>query len=394
MATPTLWPVPPDWNNGVRESLAWLTEILQAPMTGTAQHRRLRIAPRRRFVFDVIASGQERRIADALLADRGGAQWLLPIWPDIQCLSAPVAAGAVQIPCRTAGFDFAVGSPALLWTGVRTWEIVQVQSVQATHLALVNPLQVAWPRGARLYPLRLARLDDAQDKSWTDGAGTSAISFAIDEPCDWPAELPASAYLGRPVLEDRPDWADDVPMSYARITDQVDAETGPIARFDLAGVSLRSTSHARQIWGRTEHAVFRSRLYALQGRGVPVWVPSWRNDLRVVAPISAAATAITVEYAGYTQYGRQQPNRRDIRIQLVDGRVFYRRITASAELGDNETLGIDQPLGVAVNRGQVMLVSYLVLSTLASDEIEIFHVTDADGAATAQLPFQAVVPDV
>jgi hypothetical protein len=43
-----------------------------------------------------------------LLAGWGGA-WQLPIWPDVQRLSAPLSAGAVSVPCATAGFDFVAG---------------------------------------------------------------------------------------------------------------------------------------------------------------------------------------------------------------------------------------------------------------------------------------------
>ena len=100
-----IWPVPPDWSAGVQEQLAWATDIVWSSGTAVSQHRGLRIGPRRSFTFEVLANGQDRRVADMLLAGYSGP-WLLPVWPDVQWLTAPLAAGVTEVPCTTNGFDF------------------------------------------------------------------------------------------------------------------------------------------------------------------------------------------------------------------------------------------------------------------------------------------------
>src|SRR5690606_14380140 len=99
---------------------------------------------------------------------------------------------------------------------------------------------------------------------------------------------------------------------------------------------------------RTEQAALRSLLYWLAGRYSALWVPSGMADLKLAADVGASDTTLSVQWCGYTVFGRQQANRRDIRIELVGGTVFYRRITDSAESGDSETLTIDSALGTAV----------------------------------------------
>src|SRR5690606_22148840 len=52
-STDVPWTIPPDWADGMQESLSWLTDITQATATGVTQHRALRSVPRRAFAFSV-----------------------------------------------------------------------------------------------------------------------------------------------------------------------------------------------------------------------------------------------------------------------------------------------------------------------------------------------------
>lgn len=394
--SPVVWPVPPDWRNPVRESLAWLTDVLQAPATGVTQHRSLRQAPRRTFTFDVVAAGQERRVADALIADRGGrSDWALPIWPDVQYLAAPLSSGATTIPCDPAYRDFVGGGRALLWRSLRQWELVTIDEVGEDGLELASATTQAWPAGTRLYPVRRARLADGPEETlWTDLSGRRTLTFLVQEACDWPAQLPATEYLGHPVLEHVSDAGENGSLSYARILTDEDNDVGLPATFDLAGRAFRAQSHRWRLWGAAERAAFRSLLYGLRGRQVPLWVPSGLQDLKATASIGSSSTWLTVEWAGYTLYGRQQPNRRDVRIVLHDGTAFIRRITGSAESGANEVLQLSSALGQTVAPGAIRRIEFLTLCTLASDEVVIEHHADLAGAARASTPFTAVVPDV
>lgn len=391
---PVVWPIPADWGSNVRETLEWLTEVITA-RNGRSQRRELRRGPRRSFGFDVIADGQLSRVADTLLMDRGSKYWLLPIWHDVQLLEEAVAVDASYIACRTAGFDFVAGGQALLWSAVNQWEVVGIGSVETDQLALSDTTTSAWPAGTRLYPLREARLIEQPDESrWTDSSGTRSVRFRLEEVSDWPAVLPAATYRGLPVLEMRPDASEDVSTTFARTVESVDADTGPITLFDWPGRSFREVAVSWIVHGREGNAALRSLLYGLRGRMQQVWLPTWNSDLVLVAAVTASATTLTVEWAGYTLFGRMQANWRDIRIELWDGAVFYRRITSAVEAGPNEVLGIDAALGAALAPGQVRAISFLVLSAQASDSVALVHVTDADGITTVSTRFQGVRNDL
>jgi hypothetical protein len=384
------WPLTPDWSNPVAETLAWLTDVLVPSRSAATQHRALRAVPRRELSWRAIAAGQERRLVDLLLAERGATLWHVPVWPDVQQLASGVAAAAVVVPCTTEGFDFVDGGLALLQRSLREWEVLEIDTVGATQLNLATPLASAWAAGTRLLPLRMGRIaGSAEQEMLVDVLGTrDAVQAQITEPCDWPAAMPTAAtYRDWPVLEWRPDETEPPRSSDPRTLGIVDNETAAPSVQDMLDRALRAQRARWLLHGREEQTAWRSMLYALAGRANPVWVPSWSADLQLSAAVSAVATTITVQWCGYTLFGLDKPGSRDIRIELGDGTAFHRRITAAVEGADTETLTINAALGQEVQPGQVRQIQYLRLCTLASDQVQIEHLTDADGTARCALAF-------
>lgn len=395
---PTVFPFPPDWSDSwappVAEILSWRTDVMRASVTGASFHNSQRIAPARAFQFYVVDDGQAWRALDNLIDALGGRIFMLPIWPDVQLLAAPVTSGDATISCQTDGMDFSAPGFAMLWTSPTQWTVVQINSISSGVLNLQGACPASFAIGTRLYPLRKARLaDGAQEYIWGGSdKGYKSLHFDIYEPCDWPAAtLPT--YKTHPVLEWRDNDGNDATRTFNRVMGYVDNGLSDAEIFDLAGSSFRGSQFGVILGGRQEHSDFRGLLYALRGASSPVWVPTFKADFLVLSSIGSSATAITVEWSGYTILGARAPNRQDIRIELNDGTVFYRRVTASAESGGNEILTIDTSLGQTVAPSAIRSVSFMVLST-TSDSVEIDHVTDASGIATCQLNFSAVSPDV
>jgi hypothetical protein len=123
-------------------------------------------------------------------------------------------------------------------------------------------------------------------------------------------------------------------------------------------------------------------------------VPSWLTDVRLNASVASAATQINVPWMGYTQFGYEQPNRRDLAIELNDGTRLYRRITGSADAGDHEVLQLDSALGVDIDPSAVRQIGFLSMCAQATDTVQIQHNTDANGEAVTTLNWQAVKSDV
>jgi hypothetical protein len=380
----------PDWADGVRERLSWLTGLFRSPK-GAEQRRALRLAPRRTFSAALILEGRERQAFDLALWGWGARVWAMPVWHDVQLLAAPVSAGAGSITCATSGREFRAGGLALL-RGVSALEteVVEVEAVTGTGLTLARPTVSDWPAGTRLYPVLPARLTDAPSMARVHDQATRAeVAFLATEPVDVTPAAPATTYRGWPVLTARPDETEDLTLAMQRLQQVVDNATGRQSVTDTAGHAFTLQGYRWVLGSRAEHAALRALLYYLQGRFQALWVPTFADDLTLVAQVAPADGGITIANVSYSRFAGGAPGRKDIRIELRDGTVYHRRITGATEDGDTEVLSLS-PLGATINPSDVARISFMALCRLDQDDIELLHETDADGITTCSVIFRSV----
>lgn len=391
----TAWALTPDWSNGVNEKVGFLTDVLTA-WSGKEQRRALRIAPRRKFAFSTFMQGQEKRFIENAMFSWTAQIWALPIFPDGQYLAHPIAGGDTAVTCDTVNRDFVAGGLAMVLTNAANYEVLQVDTVSSGSLGLTRTAVGNWGIGSKLYPVRASRML-TNPRFSRDAQQLASISpeFTVVEPCDWPAATGLPTYRGLPVLEDSPDMSKSNEAGYAREANITDYSTGAMEVDDTAQLGFPSNAHQWYLRGRSARAAFRSLLYLLKGRQGEIWVPSYDADMLAVSDISSSTTTITCEAAGVALYAAVQ-NRQDIRIELLSGAVFYRRVTGATAGGppNTEVVSIDSSLGVTVSIKSIRRISWMALSKLDADEIEIQHLTAIDGLATATTPFVAVNDNV
>lgn len=380
----TAWTFAPDWSASVLERLEWKTDVLRS-FDGSEQRRALRLAPRKAYEFDAFFLGRERRLAETIAFGWGGRVWALPVWPDGVDTAADVASGALFVACETEGLDFAPGAFAIFLRDAFASEVVEIAEVVPSGLHLARPTRSAWPSPSRLYPARTARLrDQIRFSRWDFDTSAARVAFELAEPVDFEPALPTTTHRGLPVLERRPDWQGGFELELQRKLAEIDNGIGPTAVDDEGEIAFPLQRMGWTLTSRADRAVFRAMLYALKGRRGSLWVPAWERDLVPVATIVSSAASIDVDFCAYATQIAQAPGRRDVRIELVDGTVFYRRITGSLQLDDNvERLQLDTPLGRTIAPGEVLSVSFMALCRLESDAVELAHLTgDVSESAT------------
>lgn len=393
------WTFTPDWSEGVTERLGWLTDVMGSP-TRDEQRRELRESPTRQFEARSLLTGAERTHFDVAMYAWGGRTWALPVWPDIGWLGARLDAGATFVPASTAGRDFVDGGLALLRAGdmeaSRRYEVVEIQTVGVSGLTLERPTLQSWPRGSRLYPVRLAQLpQQPQVRRLNEASVEVRYQFEVVEPCDWPAVAPVTLYRGLPVLEQTPEESEPLPGDWERVLSARPNPLGYGRRTETADTPAVLAQHRQLLSGRTEQAQYRSLLYYLRGRFARLWVPTFAADLTLAAPVLGTAAAIDVVAVDYPRYAAGKTGRRDIRVELFDGRVFHRRIDSASSVDfDTERLVLDAPLGVDVAPGQVRRISFMAVSRSNTDSVEIAHLTDSDGTARSSLIFRSLRDDL
>ena len=385
----TAWTWLPDWSNPMLERLEWATDVMTA-YDGTEQRIQLRGSPRRTFEFSFSASGQQRRRLDAAIYDWGARVWAVPVWPDGERLSTTRTAGSLTIPVTTANRDYHAGGLVMLLNEDGGYEVTEIDTISSTTLTLLRPLNNTWLAGScMVYPVRSARLPQSHGFSrFTGDFAYGRVRMDAVDINEWPTAN-ETLYRSYPPLTEKPNWTRDIDLTFERKLATLDFGTGERVVVDESDEPNIVSDFGWFLESRPRIAAFRSWLYSRAGKFRAFWVPSWIDDITVVSIIGAQASSIEVEHFNYTRHLVGSLHRKDIRIELKSGAVFYRRITGSEEVSATvERLSIDSALGQQVLPSDVALVSFMTLSRLDSDGVEINYFT-GDSAQAAH-PIRAI----
>ena len=371
------WIFAPNWVQPVVERLEWLTDVMESH-AGFEQRVRLRAGARRSFEYSaLVGSDTERVKMENLLLSWQARVFGLPLWTDVALAANPIPAGATSISVTTANRDFAVGGLVGLVLATES-EFAEITAVLPTSLTIKSPLDSTWPVGTKILPVQPARVQNELGLTYlSDAIGRATVRFQLEDEWLLPAATETLDYRGYPVLLTATNWTEDVDTDYARKLNELDFLTGRRAIDDLSGIGTVRRTHRWLISGRAAIAAFRSWLAARTGRLTPFWMPSFQSDLKVVSPIGAFDSAITVENRAYAANVPAAVGRRDVMIATTSGSRYYRRITgATALTPSTESIAIDSVVGAALLPEQIRHVSFMKLVRLDSDAIELAHHTD------------------
>ena len=380
------WFVPPNWQSPITERIEFSTNVIRA-FDGSEQRFALRGDAARWFWdFRFNASDRTMRILENVAYAWGPRIWALPLWPQGVALTDDADPGEATIYCPTDNLDFHVDGLAVLTTLAtpEVYEAIEIASLTSTSITAKRELTGTWPASSTLvYPVRTARMTGTPSmQRFTGGHVYGSVGFRLEEPLRR-TPLTETTYRSFPVQTSKPDWAADPGIDYQRKLQEVDFGFSAPFVEDESGLSEPVTSFRWFFTTRAATEDFRQWLFARRGRQKAIWLPTFAQDLVVVSTVSNSATNIDVEVAGLKNYAAAGVHRRDLRIEMRDGTVYYRRASAYVEVdGNTERLSIDSPLGVTYQASDFALVSWMALVRLDSDSVEIAHYT-GEAAASA-----------
>lgn len=390
-----VWPFEPNWNNRVNETLEWLTDILRSP-SGSEQRRSLRALPRRKLDFTVLSEETERSLLDNLLVSYSGRDWYLPLWHDVRTISQ--GGTPTFLPCRTRGLR--VGTPIFVaGKDPYDYQVTEFVAFVSGGMTVDPPLSAPPAIGTLVFPMAVARLaEEPSQTAITDTITTAEVQFNVTEyvsailyPSPEAAGL-SDQYRGFYVLTRESDWSDRGEFGQERLLDTFDANTGKTEQYDTANRPFPTQKHHWLLEEYEDHLQFYHLMHLMRGRAMPLWVPTWMGDMRLVEPVASFEVALLVERCGFTMAGGPRPERQDIMIELLDGRRFYRRIVSSAGGANVESLQLSSSLGERIEPKDVMRISFISLMRLNHDAVEINHITDLEGVSQVSVTFRAA-PD-
>lgn len=375
MAIDTTLPVfsfMPDWSDVLNERLEFQTDAIPV-WSGKVQTRATRITPRRSIEFLCSEQAQAAQWQANMAWKAAPGRLYLPLWTEGETLQADMASGSAAIGGDVSLLDFNAGDVVMLrGESPRQFELVELDAIASDHFTLANPTVANWPAGTAVLPVRRARMDaNFTTSSFTRGMHYGRQRFIIDQANPYPAALPATTYRAFPVITTRPSFGQDPELALERNLERVDDDVGLIAVHDPIGIPLYRQEHNWNLFGRDQLASFRRMVYGLHGARNSVWMPTWRDDLTMVTAMASGSVNLVVAWCGYVDLVALAINRRDLRIELTDGTVLYRRVASAAAIDDDkELLVLDASLGVAVTVDQVAQISYMGLCRSDSDIFE------------------------
>ena len=360
-----LWKTPANWQTPIIERLEFKTDVLLA-YDGSEQRIALRQSPRRYFEFGfLVPTLLERQKIEAAISANGSQAWDLPIWTDSTPCTGAVSNGAITVNVDTIGRDFVAGGKALLLAANGNTLIINISTLTTTQLNLSSAVVGSWPIETSVIPLRTAYLEQSQQISrFTGSAIYGVVRFLCDDISTWPTAT-ETEYRNYPVLTTPSNWSQDLTLDYQRKMQMIDFGVGGIYRDDESSLPVFIQSHHFVLDSRQKITDFRKFLYSRRGRLNALWIPTFMPDLAFVALSSVYLDVVNIGYA--TLYN-QAINRRDIRIELSNGDIYYRRIVASAVISNSvERLTLDDTLPSS----DIEKISFMMFGRLDTDAIEL-----------------------
>ena len=370
----------PNWREGVVERLGFLTDVIRGG-NGNEQRRRLRQTPRRSIEADFLLSGPERAYFDLFQNRFGGGEFMVPLFWDMHTLRSPVLPGdTTRIAFDTTRREFQPGLAILMGRDARVFEVVEIEAVDNAGVDLALAPARRWPVGSLLMPLRRGQFDESADMNHLSSA-TAQVSarLLLTAPNPWTPTKVFQRVSYANVLEDEPNWSESLSTKVERALLRLDPGMGRSYQRDPYGRAETVQAHRWFLKGREALASFRDLLYRQQGRQGALWVPSFKDDLRLTKAALATDGTIEVANVGWTYAGGPTDGRRFIAIR-AGGQTLIRAVTTAALKPDGETevLSLDRSVGLALQPGQVQ-ISFADYGRFDQDEIDITHFAGVDG---------------
>lgn len=383
--TRRVFPFRHNWREGLRETLAWKTDVFTA-RDDSEQRRSIRSTPRRELEYSILIPNDEyRRAFHALMTVQHGDTFFVPVWSDWQYIGA-VSSGATSVSgIEIDGFDFDVAGYALLWESPFRWSLLDNLSISGDTVGWTTATDRDYVQ-SRIVPVRRALLErEATSPVHSLSMEEWRVTFRVeaDEVSRKRVNETTPSQWDSVDIFETPSNEDNRQVSFARAVEPIDFETG-IFIDDRHGLASRLSYDFQWLLGsRAEIAALLGWFRRRRGKAVPFWWETFARDVVIAADITGTDTTIDVtvpeSFAYSTLWGATPPaTRQAIAIRLKTGTVLYRRITAIASVDtttDRFTLNTSFPYDIAVS--EIERTGWLLHTRLESDSVELRWESDS-----------------
>lgn len=434
----SMWPLQPNWKDGMTESFEFSTQIITAD-SGKEQRLSRRTKPRRALSMrHTLTTADEAAQYQAIIRKRQWRPMLVPQW---HMASRTRVAGDVGDTALTLDKE-----PPATWGVVKAIylvsgddrQLLNVLRVSGSTVMLRDSLTFPVPRGSDIMPVQYGLLNNdlsssraisttieaqvgftilPQTDTFTVPAVSSyndLISFIAEQGHRWATYIRRAAVLNPAVW---PTWP-PMPSNYTtRMTFELNGDTRMVItrkpnwvsavtvadtwQYDLIDYynSAVTPGYAENAGRRTFQAQWTAFtydevidilavFYALRGAQVACWVPSWSHDLTAAADMPAPNQLRVERNAVIDEEILLDDPSIALMVETFDGRMYCAAATSVTTSVGVSTITLDREFFSALKKTDIMRISLMYRVRQASDSVELtWH---ARGIAELQTAFITV----
>lgn len=434
----SMWPLPPNWKDGMTESFEFSTQIITAA-SGKEQRLSRRTKPRRAISMrHTLTTADEAAQYQAIIRKRQWRPMLVPQW---HMASRTLVAGKVGDTSLTLDKE-----PPATWGAVKALylvsgddrQLLNVLRVSGSTVMLRDSLTFPVPRGSDIMPVQYGLLNNDLSSSraisttieaqvgftilpQTDSFTVPPVSSyndliafiaeqghrwakyirraAVLNPAVWPTWPPMpSNYTTRMTFElngdtrmvitRKPNWVSAVTVADAWQYDLIDYYNSAVTPGYAENAGRRTFQAQWTAFTYDEVIDILAVFYALRGAQVACWVPSWSHDLTAAEDMPAPNQLRVEQNAVINEEILLDDPSIALMIETFNGRMYCAAATSITTSAGASTITLDRELFSALKKTDIMRISLMYRVRQASDSVELtWH---ARGIAELQTAFITV----
>lgn len=390
-----VFPVLPNWKDGVIERLEWSTEIFQSE-TDIEQRRALRRFARRSIEGAFLRKREQRSRIDIFLNAFGKNEVLVPLWFEQLILTEDflVASPSIQLPTGEAILrEFRIGD-MVFFIG-RTPDVFNTAFVEdivddLLTFTMIDETPQDWPAGSKLFPLRVARIeDDGAMENLTDAAGRISLRFHLSDP---ETQFVDGGDPYQNVFPFLPDWSGSVEVKTSRLDYLFDSAYGRRQLTDLMERSRMDAKFNLKMFGREKCIEMRHFLGTRRGRQMRFWLPTFTNDVLLKQDITGVSWVC--HNIGFSKYMRSPMlSRRTLQLVRKSGEYTIYEIQSCVESSPTTEVFTVDSFAEDIPMSDVVRISFIMEVRFDQDAFELTHYTDNLSAVEVPMVFHSMEGD-
>lgn len=361
------------------EILEWRTDVLEA-LDGSEQRPSLRKNPRQFFEYDYrLFEDEERQALQNILFGWQALSFGLPVFYQETFAAQAIAAGATTIQVQSTDYrDFREGGKACILVDRKTFDVLEIATggITPTGLVFTSPTVNAYSIGASVYPLRIAEGDsEISGARFPVNVMDAGVRFRItDNDVDLADVSPFGTFNSKVLFDDDNGMLGvTTPEKFLREVLDIDGDVGIVER--VSNWTRHKTRRPKTFFAKGMQAQWEMRgvLYALRGRQISFYLPTFKDDVEVLSDLVSGTPTMSVRNDGYTKFVQSRQSRNVIRVVFVDGSTpLLRTISSSVEVdADTETITVDSNWSSTITPAEIQGVQFVEKKRFDQDAIGI-----------------------